>query len=130
VFIDLASGAYGKPTAAMMLESQVLGMLMLGAVLLVRRRPLTARALTRPERRRAATLLVVAGLLEATITVLFFLSIAEIGPVLTMLIMATTPIFTIVFGVVFLRERVGLRLVLAAVVTVAGVMLAALDGLR
>jgi drug/metabolite transporter (DMT)-like permease len=49
--------------------------------------------------------------------------------VLTMLIMATTPIFTMAFGVAFLRERVGLRLALAAVVTVAGVMLAALDGL-
>ncbi len=88
------------------------------------------RTLTAPERRRATLLLVAAGLLEAVITVLFFLSIAEIGPVLTMLIMATTPIFTIVFGVAFLRERPGLRLVLAAVVTVAGVMIAALDGLN
>lgn len=61
---------------------------------------------------------------------LFFLSIAAIGPMLTMLVMATTPIFTIVFGVVFLRERIGPRLALAAVATVAGVMLAALDGLR
>ena len=71
-----------------------------------------------------------AGLLEAAVSVLFFLSIAALGPVLTMLIMATTPVFTIVFGVAFLRERVGLRLALAALVTVAGVMLAALDGLR
>ena len=124
VFIDLAASAYGKPTATMMLESQALGMLMLGAVLLVRRRPLTTRRLTRVERRRAARLLVVAGLLEAVVTVLFFLSIAALGPVLVMLIMATTPIFTIVFGAAFLRERPGLRLVLAAVVTVAGVMIA------
>jgi drug/metabolite transporter (DMT)-like permease len=129
VLIDLAASAYGKPTATMMLESQVLGMLMLGAVLLARRRPLTARALSPPERRRAALLLGVGGLLEAVVSVLFFLAIAEIGPVLTMLIMATTPIFTMAFGVAFLRERVGLRLALAAVVTVAGVMLAALDGL-
>ena len=130
VFVDQASTAYGKPTATMMLMSQALGMLMLGAVLLARRRPLTTRRLTRLERRRATRLLVTAGLLEAAISVLFFLSIAAIGPVLTMLIMATTPIFTLVLGVVFLRERVGLRLALAAVVTVAGVMLAAADGLR
>ena len=130
VFVDLASNAYGKPTATMMLESQALGMLMLGALLLARRRPLSARALTAPERRRATLLLVTAGLLEAVITVLFFLSIAEIGPVLTMLIMATTPIFTIVFGVAVLRERFRLRLTLAAVITVAGVMIAALDGLN
>jgi drug/metabolite transporter (DMT)-like permease len=130
VFVDLASSAYGKPTATMMLESQALGMLMLGALLLARRRPLSARALTAPERRRATLLLVAAGLLEAVITVLFFLSISEIGPVLTMLIMATTPIFTIVFGVAVLHERFRLRLTLAAVITVAGVMIAALDGLN
>jgi drug/metabolite transporter (DMT)-like permease len=130
VTVDLASSAYGHPTAFMMLESQALGALMLGAVLLARRRPLSARPLIATERRRAVLLLAVAGLMEAAITVLFFLSIAAIGPVLTMLIMATTPIFTLVFGVAFLRERVGLRLALAAVVTVAGVMLAALDGLR
>ena len=130
VFVDLASGAYGKPTATMMLESQVLGMLMLGGVLLARRGPLATRALSAPERRRAALLLAAAGLLEAAVSVLFFLSIAALGPLLTMLIMATTPIFTIVFGVAFLRERVGLRLTLAALVTVAGVMLAALDGLH
>ncbi len=129
VFIDLASTSYGKPTASMMLLSQLLGMLMLGAVLLVRRRPLTTRRLTAPERRRAVRLLVAAGLLEAIVTVLFFLSIAEIGPVLTMLIMATAPVFSIVFGVVFLRERVGLRLGLAAAVTLAGVLIATLDGL-
>lgn len=129
VLIDEASAAYGRPTATMMLLSQTLGAVMLGAVLLARRRPLTTRRLTGPERRRATLLLVAAGLLEAMVSVLFFLSIAEIGPVLTMLIMATTPIFTLVFGVAFLRERVGLRLALAAVVTVCGVMLAALDGL-
>ena len=130
VFVDLASSAYGKPTATMMLESQTLGMIMLGALLLTRRRPLLTRTLTAPERRRATLLLVAAGLLEAVITVLFFLSIAEIGPVLTMLIMATTPLFTIVFGVAVLRERFRLRLTLAAVITVAGVMIAALDGLN
>ena len=130
IFVALAYGAYGKPTATMMLESQALGMLMLGAVLLARRRPLAARRLSAAERRRAALLLVAAGLLEAAVSVLFFLSIEALGPVLTMLIMATTPVFTIVLGVAFLRERVGLRLALAALVTVAGVMLAALDGLR
>ena len=45
-----------------------------------------------------------------------------------MLIMATTPVFSIVFGVVLLRERLGPRLALAAVVTVAGVLLATVDG--
>jgi transporter family protein len=129
VFIDLAAGAYGRTTATMMLLSQALGAIMLGGVLLLRRTPLTPRPLSPPERRRAVVLLVVAGLLEACVSVLFYLSIEALGPVLTMLIMATTPVFSIVLGVVFLRERPGLRLTLAAAVTVAGVLIATLDGM-
>ena len=113
----------------MMLLSQALGALMLGGVLLLRRTPLAARPLTPETRRRAIRLIVLAGLLEASVSVLFYLCIVAIGPVLTMLIMATTPVFSIVLGVVFLRERPGLRLTLAAAVTVAGVLIATLDGL-
>jgi drug/metabolite transporter (DMT)-like permease len=129
IFIDLAAGAYGRTTATMMLLSQVLGAVMLGGVLLLRRTPLTPRPLSPPERRRAILLLVASGMLEAVVSVLFYLSIAAIGPVLTMLIMATTPVFSIVLGVALLRERPGLRLTLAAAVTVAGVLIATLDGL-
>ena len=41
----------------------------------------------------------------------------------------TTPVFSIVLGAVFLREWPGVRLTLAAVVTVAGVLIATLDSL-
>jgi drug/metabolite transporter (DMT)-like permease len=129
VFIDLAASAYGRTTATMMLLSQVLGAIMLGGVLLLRRTPLTPRPLSPPERRRAVLLIGASGMLEAVVSVLFYLSIEEIGPVLTMLIMATTPVFSIVLGVVFLRERPGLRLTLAAAVTVVGVLIATLDGM-
>ena len=129
VFIDLAAGAYGRTTATMMLLSQVLGAIMLGGVLLLRHTPLTPRPLSPHERRRAVLLIGASGMLEAAVSVLFYLSIEEIGPVLTMLIMATTPVFSIVLGVVFLRERPGLRLTLAAAVTVAGVLIATLDGM-
>ena len=129
VFIDQAATAYGRATASMMLLSQVLGALMLGGVLLLRRAPLACRPLTPATRRRVFWLIVLAGLLEASVSVLFYLSIVALGPVLAMLIMATTPVFSIVFGVVLLRERPGLRLTLAAVVTVAGVLIATLDGL-
>ena len=129
VLIDQAAEAYGRVTATMMLLSQVFGALMLGALLLWRRPRLTARPLTREARRSAVRLIVLAGLLEAMVSVLFYLTIVALGPLLAMLIMATTPVFSIVFGVVFLRERPGLRLTLAAVVTVAGVLIATLDGL-
>ena len=52
------------------------------------------------------------------------------APLLTMLIMATTPVFSIVFGVVLLHERPSPRLAFAAAVTVVGVLLATFDGLR
>ena len=45
VLVELASQAYGKPTATMMIESQALGVLLLGALLLVRRTPLATRRL-------------------------------------------------------------------------------------
>jgi drug/metabolite transporter (DMT)-like permease len=129
VLIDMAADAYGYATATMMLLSQVLGALMLGGLLLLRRTPLTARPLTPAARRAAFWLIVLAGFLEAAVSVLFYLTIVALGPVLAMLIMATTPVFSIVFGVVFLREHPGLRLTLAAAVTVAGVLIATLDGL-
>ena len=129
VLIDQAAEAYGRVTATMMLLSQVFGALMLGALLLWRRPPIAARPLTSEARRSAVRLIVLAGLLEAAVSVLFYLTIVALGPLLAMLIMATTPVFSIVFGVVFLRERPGLRLTLAAAVTVAGVLIATLDGL-
>jgi drug/metabolite transporter (DMT)-like permease len=129
VLIDLAADAYGRATATMMLLSQACGALMLGALLLWRRSPLAARPLTPAARRSVFWLIVLAGMLEASVSVLFYLTIVALGPVLAMLIMATTPVFSIVFGVVFLRERPGVRLTLAAIVTVAGVLIATLDGL-
>jgi drug/metabolite transporter (DMT)-like permease len=129
VLIEQAAEAYGRVTATMMLLSQACGALMLGALLLWRRPPVAARPLTPSARRGAARLIVIAGLLEATVSVLFYLTIVELGPLLAMLIMATTPVFSIVFGVVLLRERPGPRLIAAAVVTVAGVLVATLDGL-
>lgn len=129
VLIEQAAEAYGRATATMMILSQALGALMLGGLLLWLRPPITARPLTPDARRKAVRLIVLAGLLEAAVSVLFYLTIVALGPVLAMLIMATTPVFSIVFGVVFLRERPGLRLSLAAAVTVAGVLIATLDGL-
>jgi drug/metabolite transporter (DMT)-like permease len=129
VLIDQAAEAYGRATATMMLLSQGLGALMLGAVLLWRRAPLAACPLTPAKRRRAFWLIALAGLLEAMVSVLFYLTIVALGPVLAMLIMATTPVFSIVFGVVLLREHPGVRLTVAAVVTVTGVLIASLDGL-
>jgi len=128
ILIDLASQSYGRVTATMMIQSQLLGMAILGAIILVRRMPLTPHALSPAQRRTAVRLIAVTGTLETFVTVLFYLCVQHIGPVLTMLIMATTPVFAIAFGFVALGERVRARLVVAALVTLAGVMLAVLEG--
>ena len=128
ILIDLASQAYGRVTATMMIESQLLGMAFIGLLILVRRTPLTPRHLPAVQRRTAVRLIALTGVLETFVTLLFYLCVEHIGPVLTMLIMATTPVFAIAFGFVALGERVRPRLVLAALVTLAGVMLAVLEG--
>ncbi len=128
ILIDLASQSYGRVTATMMIESQLLGMAFLGAIVLVRRMPLTPHALSPAQRRTAVRLIAVTGMLETFVTVLFYLCVQHIGPVLTMLVMATSPVFAMAFGYLALRERVRSRLVAAALLTLAGVALAVLEG--
>lgn len=74
-----AEGAYGEPSAFMMLESQLIGMLSLGAFIARRRAPLFTRRLTGPVRRRMIWLLLASGALEALYAVLFYLVIDQIG---------------------------------------------------
>ena len=69
-------------------------------------------------------LLIAAGVLEALFAVGFYLVIDGIGSVLTTLIVASSPVFSIAGGVLFFRERLGWRLALGAGVTLAGVLLA------
>ena len=92
--------------------------------MVARRAPLLISPLQGRDRRRVILLLVSAGILNALFSVFWYVLIHEIGPVLTTLITATSPIFAIVGGVVFLRERLGTKLALAAAVTLTGVFLA------
>lgn len=124
VVIELAVNANGGASAGMMVGSQVLGAIMLGAIMRLRHSPVLVRPLTAVERRRVIVLLVVAGVLEAVFSVLFYLLIDAIGSVLTVLIVATSPVFAILGGVVFLRERFSARLALADAITIAGVVIA------
>lgn len=125
VMIELAEDANGGASAAMMLGSQVLGALLLGGIVLVRRAPFLVRPLS-GDRRRFLLLLLVAGMLEATFSVLYYLIIEAIGAVLTLLITATSPVFAILGGAILLREPVGRRLWIAAAVTIGGVVIATL----
>lgn len=125
VIIELAENANGGASAGMMVLSQGLGALMLGGIVLARRTPFLVRPLG-PDRRRLLLLLLAAGVLETVFSVFYYLIIEAIGAVLTLLLTATSPLFAILGGAVFLKERVGRRLVLAAAITIGGVVIATL----
>jgi drug/metabolite transporter (DMT)-like permease len=124
VLIQMAEGAYGEPSAFMMLESQLIGMLALGAYIAWRRAPLFTLRLTGPAKRRMIWLLLASGALEALFSVLFYLVIDELGAVLAMLLSSTAPVFGIAAGMLLLKERMSARLALAVALTMAGVLIA------
>jgi len=125
VIIELAENANGGASAGMIVLSQGLGALLLGGIVLVRRSPFLTGPLG-ADRRRLLLLLLAAGALEAVFSVLYYLIIEAIGAVLTLLLTATSPLFAILGGAVFLKEHVGRRLVVAAAITIGGVVIATL----
>lgn len=127
VLIEVAERGMGGPSATMMLESQFLGMLMLAVVVKLRRVPLLTRKLSPPELRLALLLLLTAGALETVFSILYYLVIDHIGAVLVVLIVGTSPIFSIVGGIILLKEKFGAKLALAASITLGGVFLATLQ---
>jgi len=126
VMIQLAERSTGGASTTMLVVGEALGVLLLAPLVLAQRSPLLIAPLHGRDRRRVVVLLVGAGFLNALFAVLWYVLIDQIGPVLTTLITATSPIFAILGGVVFLRERFGVRLALGAGVTLAGVFLAIL----
>jgi len=127
VLVEMAEDSLGTVSATMMLESQVIGFLVIGAVVLVRRAPLLTRPLEHGERRLVRRLLLASGILEATFAILYYLCIDQIGAVMLILVVATAPVFSIAGSIVFLKEKVSSKLLLAAAITVSGVMIAAAE---
>jgi transporter family protein len=128
VLIQLAERSVGGPSATMMLQSQTLGLLLVAPFALRPGRRLTVRRLTAAERRQVIALVVAAAALEVTFSVFYYLLIDHIGAVLTTLIVASSPLFSLLAGALFLKERVGVRLALGAAVTLCGVLLAIVSG--
>jgi drug/metabolite transporter (DMT)-like permease len=127
VFIELATESLGAASATMMLQSQTMGLLMLLPIVW-RRHRVVVRRLTRPEWRLVARFVLVASVLEAYFAVAYYLLIDEIGSVLTVLIIASSPVFAILGGMRFLGERYTWKLAIGAAVTLIGVILATLQG--
>jgi drug/metabolite transporter (DMT)-like permease len=128
VMIQLAVESVGGTSTTMILMGEVIGVILLLPFVRWRRSWVFVQPLPPGEMRQALWLLVAAGALHALFAVLFYLLIEHIGAVLTTLIVATSPIFAILGGVLFLGERFGVRLRVAAAVTFAGVCLAIVDG--
>ena len=127
VLIEMATRSLGEASATMMLQSQVMGLLMLVPIVW-RRRRITLRRLTSSERRLVVRLILIASVLEMFFAVAYYVLIDEIGSVLTMLIMASSPVFAILGGMRFLGERYSWKLAIGAGVTLSGVVIALLEG--
>jgi len=129
VLIQLAERSTGGASTTMMVLGEALGVVMLAPFVLRRQASLFVAEPVPGGRRRAIALLVAAGVLSAVFAVLFYVLIEQIGPVLMTVIIATSPVFAIAGGVVFLREHLSGHLVAGIAVTLLGVALATLPRL-
>ncbi len=129
VLVQLAERSTGGATTTLVLLGEALGVALLAPFVIAQRGRLFAPGCG-ARRGRIALLLAGAGVLNAVFSVLYYVLIAEIGPVLTMLITASAPVFAIAGGVLFLHERFGRRLALGVGVTLTGVLLATLQHVR
>jgi drug/metabolite transporter (DMT)-like permease len=93
-----------------------------------RRHRVLVRRLSGPEWRLVVRFVLIASVLEAYFAVAYYLLIDEIGSVLTVLVIACSPVFAILGGMRFLGERYSWKLAIGAGVTLAGVILATLQG--
>ena len=124
VMIQLAERSTGGATTTMIVLGEGLGVVLLLPFVVARRASLFVAEPRPRDRRRIVALLVAAGVLNAVFSILFYVLIDQIGPVLTALITATAPVFAIAGSVLLLSERLGRRVALGAGVTLAGVLLA------
>ncbi len=130
VLIQLAQQSVGGTSVTMILQAQGLGLLMIIGVALIRRKPFTTRRLTPTERRRARRLVAITGAIEGSCAILFYLIVENLGSVQSAIIVATKPIFAILWGALFLHERVSRRLAIGIAITLLGVFMATADRLH
>lgn len=128
IMIQLAEQDLGGTSASMILLGDAFGLLLLVPFAVLRRVPVFIEGLAAPVRRNAIVLLLVCGALNAFFAVLFYLLIEHIGAVLTVVIVATSPLWAILGGALFLGERLRLKLAIGGGVTILGVCVAVLEG--
>jgi len=128
VVIEMATRSLGGASVTMMLQSQTMGLLMLLPIVW-RRHRIAVRRLLRTERRLVIRLILMTSVLEMIFAVFYYILIDEIGAVLTVLIIAASPVFAILGGMWLLGERYGWKLAIGAIVTLAGVGIATLQGM-
>lgn len=125
VLIEQAQRALGGNSATMMLMSQAIGLVLVLPIVVARRR-LLLRPLRAGERRLLVSLVLTSAALEAVFSISYYFLIDNIGAVLTVLIIATSPVFSIVGGVLLLKEKYNRWLAVGASLTLAGVVMAIL----
>lgn len=124
VIIELAQDLNGGVSGAMIIEAEALSIPMIAALVRISRSPFLVVPLGFGDRRKVIRLLLGAGSLQALYSILMFLVIDHAGAVLFMIVVASSPAWAMIGGVLFLRERVPLRVAFAGSLAVAGALLA------
>ena len=127
VLIEQAQRALGGNSATMMLMSQAIGLILVLPIVVARRRVLL-RPLREGERKLLVALVLASAALESVFSIAYYFLIDNIGAVLTVLIIATSPVFSILGGILLLKESYNRRLAVGASLTLAGVAMAISGG--
>jgi len=128
VLVEAAERAADGPTVGMMIESQLLGAVflipfMVGRRARGRRRPPPAAA-----RRRIVWFLAAVAVLEVIWGVFFYFMVENLGAIVTGVLIAVTPVFSVLGGILIWKERLNAPSAAGAALAVAGVIVAALGG--
>ncbi len=128
VLLEAAERAAGGPTTTMMLESQILGAVFLLPLLLTRRSRRPTRTPDAADKPRVVAFIGAVTVLEAIWGVLFYFMVENLGPVVSGVMMATTPVFAVMGGVLIWKERLDPLSWLGAALAITGVLVASLGG--
>lgn len=128
VLVEAAERAAGGPTVGMMIESQLLGAVFLIPFMVGRRARGRRQRPPAAARRRIGWFLAAVVVLEVVWGVLFYFMIDNLGAIVTSVLVAVTPVFSVLGGILIWKERLNLPSAGGALLAIAGVLVAALGG--
>lgn len=128
VLVEAAERAADGPTAGMMIESQLLGAVFLVPFLLGRRGRSRRQRPPAHAWRRITWFLAAVAVLEVVWGVFFYFMVENLGSIVTGVLIAVTPVFSVTGGILIWKERLNAPAAAGAALAIAGVFVAAVGG--